>query len=143
MDQEIAEMSRRNEESVQWIRKQQERDRRERLRFPGMGLFDHGLYIRILDELDEADLEAGAHVVTFLIISPSNCLILAELDALELEAEEEGPSYLADLNKAPDFIDEAPVEDVSSFSFVTYISLHIHNISRLLPKKRSKLLSWN
>ncbi|EAU84663.1 HSPC177 [Coprinopsis cinerea okayama7 len=43
------------------------------------------------DEIDEADLEA-------------------ELDALELEEEEEGPSYLADLNKAPDFIDEAPVE---------------------------------
>jgi hypothetical protein len=33
----------------------------------------------------------------------------AELEALELEDEEE-PSYLADLNKAPDFIDEAPVE---------------------------------
>jgi len=43
------------------------------------------------DELDEADLEA-------------------ELDALALEEEEEGPSYLADLNKAPDFIDEPPVE---------------------------------
>jgi charged multivesicular body protein 5 len=24
--------------------------------------------------------------------------------------EEEEPSYLADLNKAPDFIDEAPIE---------------------------------
>ena len=34
----------------------------------------------------------------------------AELDALGLEDEEEGTSYLADLNKAPDFIDEAPVE---------------------------------
>jgi charged multivesicular body protein 5 len=33
-----------------------------------------------------------------------------ELDALALEVEEEGPSYLADMNKAPDFIDEAPVE---------------------------------
>ncbi|KDR83902.1 hypothetical protein GALMADRAFT_236383 [Galerina marginata CBS 339.88] len=43
------------------------------------------------DEIDEADLEA-------------------ELDALALEEEEEGPSYLADLNKVPDFIDEAPVE---------------------------------
>jgi charged multivesicular body protein 5 len=33
------------------------------------------------------------------------------LDALALEGdgEEEG-SYLADLNKAPDFIDEAPIE---------------------------------
>jgi len=43
------------------------------------------------DELDEADLEA-------------------ELDALQLDEEEEGPSYLADLSKAPDFIDEPPVE---------------------------------
>ncbi|KAF8913762.1 vacuolar protein sorting-associated protein 60 [Gymnopilus junonius] len=43
------------------------------------------------DEIDEADLEA-------------------ELDALQLEEEEEGPSYLADLNKVPDFIDEPPVE---------------------------------
>ncbi|KAG1806592.1 Snf7 family [Suillus plorans] len=43
------------------------------------------------DEIDEADLEA-------------------ELDALQLEEEEEGPSYLADLNKVPDFLDESPVE---------------------------------
>ncbi|TFK71765.1 vacuolar protein sorting-associated protein 60 [Pluteus cervinus] len=43
------------------------------------------------DELDEADLEA-------------------ELDALALEEEEAGPSYLADLNKVPDFVDEPPVE---------------------------------
>jgi len=32
------------------------------------------------------------------------------LEALALEQEEEGPSYLSDLNKVPDFIDEAPVE---------------------------------
>ncbi|KAG1783076.1 Snf7 family [Suillus placidus] len=43
------------------------------------------------DEIDEADLEA-------------------ELDALQLEEEEEGPSYLSDLNKVPDFVDETPVE---------------------------------
>ncbi|KAF9464900.1 vacuolar protein sorting-associated protein 60 [Collybia nuda] len=43
------------------------------------------------DEIDEADLEA-------------------ELDALALEEEEEGASYLADLNKVPDFLDEPPVE---------------------------------
>ncbi|KAF8812294.1 hypothetical protein BYT27DRAFT_7182731 [Phlegmacium glaucopus] len=43
------------------------------------------------DEIDEADLEA-------------------ELDALALEVEEEGPSYLTDLNKVPDFVDEPPVE---------------------------------
>src|SRR5689334_9615305 len=36
--------------------------------------------------------------------------VLPELDALALEQEEEGPSYLADLNKVPDFVDEPPVE---------------------------------
>ena len=35
---------------------------------------------------------------------------MLELDALALEQEEEGPSYLADLNKVPDFVDEAPIE---------------------------------
>jgi hypothetical protein len=35
-----------------------------------------------------------------------------ELDALELEAEEEGPSYLSNINTVPDFVDEAPVEEV-------------------------------
>ncbi|KAF9226665.1 hypothetical protein BS17DRAFT_495843 [Gyrodon lividus] len=44
----------------------------------------------IPDELDEADLEA-------------------ELDALQLEEEEEGTSYLADLNKDPDFVDNMPL----------------------------------
>jgi ribosomal 30S subunit maturation factor RimM len=33
-----------------------------------------------------------------------------ELDALALEEEEEDTSYLADLNKVPDFVDEPPVE---------------------------------
>jgi len=33
----------------------------------------------------------------------------AELEALELEDEAE-PAYLADLNQAPDFIDEAPLD---------------------------------
>ncbi|KAJ3560436.1 hypothetical protein NP233_g10841 [Leucocoprinus birnbaumii] len=42
------------------------------------------------DELDEADLEA-------------------ELEALALEPEEEEVSYLSDLNKVPDFVDEPPV----------------------------------
>lgn len=32
------------------------------------------------------------------------------MDALQLEGEEEGASYLADLNKVPDFVDEPPVE---------------------------------
>lgn len=41
--------------------------------------------------------------------------LLIELDALQFEEEEEGPSYLSDLNSVPDFVDEAPVEsrDVS------------------------------
>ncbi|THV08328.1 hypothetical protein K435DRAFT_740359 [Dendrothele bispora CBS 962.96] len=43
------------------------------------------------DEIDEADLEA-------------------ELDALQLEEEEEGSSYLTDMNKVPDFVDEPPME---------------------------------
>ncbi|KAF8138390.1 Snf7-domain-containing protein [Boletus edulis] len=43
------------------------------------------------DELDEADLEA-------------------ELDALQFEEEDEGTSYLTDINKEPDFLDEPPVE---------------------------------
>ena len=42
------------------------------------------------------------------LISKHFCLP-TELDALALEEENEGPSYLADLNKLPDFIDEAPV----------------------------------
>lgn len=43
----------------------------------------------------------------------------AELDALALEEEEEGPSYLSDLNKVPDFVDEPPVEigDVSGIYY--------------------------
>jgi hypothetical protein len=42
-----------------------------------------------------------------------------ELDALALEEEEEGTSYLADLNKVPDFIDEPPVavEEVCNLPF--------------------------
>jgi len=52
-----------------------------------------GLNYGVPDEVDEADLEA-------------------ELEALALEPEvEESPGYLADLNKAPDFIDEPPVEE--------------------------------
>jgi len=50
-----------------------------------------GRSYEVPDELDEADLEA-------------------ELDALQFEEEEEGTSYLADLNKVPDFVDDPPVE---------------------------------
>lgn len=42
--------------------------------------------------------------------APLTVRICTELDALALEEEEEGPSYLADLNKMPDFVDEAPIE---------------------------------
>ncbi|KAI6003667.1 Snf7-domain-containing protein [Pisolithus albus] len=47
------------------------------------------------DVIDEADLEAGEHF---------------ELDALQLEEDEEGGSYLADLNRVPDFVDEPPAK---------------------------------
>jgi charged multivesicular body protein 5 len=61
------------------------------------------------DEIDEADLEAGAYLFPWRGYSFSPQGLNAELDALGME-EEEGESYLADLNKAPDFIDEAPIE---------------------------------
>ena len=61
------------------------------------------------DEIDEADLEAGMFPSLFWIKFEKFCFVL-ELDALALEEEEEGPSYLADLNKVPDFVDEAPIE---------------------------------
>jgi charged multivesicular body protein 5 len=60
------------------------------------------------DEIDEADLEAGKCQICHLYLLPF--MISLELDALALEEEEEGTSYLADLNKVPDFIDEPPVE---------------------------------
>lgn len=63
------------------------------------------------DEIDEADLQAGECALPCVL----RCRVRisdhpAELDALELDAEEEGPSYLSDLNKVPDFVDEPPVE---------------------------------
>lgn len=57
-----------------------------------------------------------------------------ELDALALEEEDEGPSYIADLNKAPDFLDEEPVVDVS-----LSVLLPVHNLipwTRRRGKKR-------
>ncbi|KIK67818.1 hypothetical protein GYMLUDRAFT_81344 [Collybiopsis luxurians FD-317 M1] len=62
------------------------------------------------DELDEADLEAGQLSNLFRTISGSPQFLMTELDALQFEEEEEGASYLTDLNKVPDFIDEPPVE---------------------------------
>ena|ERR1700722_12646067 len=68
-----------------------------------------GRSYEVPDELDEADLAAGAqHPFSYKVINSS--FPFTELDALELEVEEEGPSYLAELHKAPDFIDEPPME---------------------------------
>ena len=61
------------------------------------------------DEIDEADLEAGVQLVVCSPFVVLTCC-LPELDALELDEELEGPSYLNDLGKVPDFIDEAPIE---------------------------------
>ena len=69
-----------------------------------------------------------------------------ELDALELDVEEEGPSYLSDLNKVPDFIDEPPVEipEVSSCcslcgktSDIFHRHLSRRRLSRQLYRTRS------
>lgn len=60
------------------------------------------------DEIDEADLQAGAQLDQYPQVLFDHAT--TELDALELDVEEEGPSYLADINKVPDFIDEPPVE---------------------------------
>src|ERR1700722_10315749 len=77
-----------------------------------------GRSYEVPDELDEADLAAGAqYPFSYKVINGS--FSFTELDALELEVEEEGPSYLAELHKAPDFIDEAPVE-VGKVCFSSY-----------------------
>ena len=62
------------------------------------------------DEIDEADLEAG--MFNQMSYPPLTlAYFVPELDALALEPPEEaGPSYLSDLNKMPDFIDEAPID---------------------------------
>lgn len=63
------------------------------------------------EEIDEAELQAG-WCIKFVSLFFLKKVFLTELDALELEEEEE-PSYLADLNKVPDFVDEPPVEEAS------------------------------
>lgn len=61
------------------------------------------------DEIDEADLEAGRFSDQSIACITRKRYSFAELDALALEGEEDGTSYLADLNKVPDFVDEPPV----------------------------------
>ena len=62
---------------------------------------------------------------------------MIELDALALEVEEEGPSYLADLNKAPDFIDEPPVEVTDVRLSIIVVSVFIDIFRRLRRRKQS------
>lgn len=59
-------------------------------------------------------------------------VIFAELDALALEEEEEGPSYLSDLNKVPDFVDEPPVElgEVSSIYYPLKFTYSLNPLRR-------------
>jgi charged multivesicular body protein 5 len=56
--------------------------------------------------------ERGSNSLKYIFVHET----MTELEALALEEEEEGPSYLSDLNKVPDFVDNAPVEvpEVSS-----------------------------
>lgn len=58
VEEEIAEMSRQNEETVRWILRQQERDTRERLMSAASGM-DYK-YRHILDDL-EVDMARGVH----------------------------------------------------------------------------------
>jgi hypothetical protein len=66
--------------------------------------------------------------------------LLEELDALSLEVEEEGPSYLADLNKAPDFIDEPPVEvGEASVETASYLQIFTPHPRFMHNRKQSNL----
>lgn len=62
------------------------------------------------DEIDEADLQAGEFISFFTRAIQIFISDVEELDALELEEEDGGASYLTDLNKAPDYIDEEPLD---------------------------------
>lgn len=77
------------------------------------------------DELDDADLEAGMLDLVYHSLS----YFVPELDALALEPpEEEGRSYLADLNKVPDFIDQPPIEVGEASKQILFHDLHIEGI---------------
>ena len=63
-----------------------------------------------------------------------------------MEDEEEGTSYLADLNKAPDFIDEAPAELTevrisNSLPVLIVFTLCVTHSLLWLPQKPSRPLS--
>jgi charged multivesicular body protein 5 len=76
------------------------------------------------DEIDEADLEAGAAQSRPLRhIGCYNSLRSVELEALSSDLLDEEPSlYLAEVT-APDFIDEAPIE----VSNIYGLSGYVHN----------------
>ena len=56
MEQEIAEMVRKNEETVRWIHMQQEKDRRERAMFDMLGVDEQGFYGDVMDDLIEEEI---------------------------------------------------------------------------------------
>jgi hypothetical protein len=74
------------------------------------------------DEVDEADLEAGAILPpSVLPFSTDAVVFILELDALgdDLAEEDEGiPSYLREeASELPDFVDEPPVLETVRFSY--------------------------
>ena len=98
------------------------------------------------DEIDEADLEAGMFVPLPARSCSNSMGSNAELDALGLEDEEEGTSYLADLNQAPDFVDEAPVELTevrisNSLLVLPVLTLYVTHSLLRSPQKPSRPLS--
>ena len=53
--------------------------------------------------------QISRQVRTYVVFHLSHAIVFVELDALQLD-EEEDISYLKDLNKVPDFVDEPPAE---------------------------------
>jgi len=53
--------------------------------------------------------QISRQVRTYVVFHLNHAIIFVELDALQLD-EEEDVSYLKDLNKVPDFVDEPPAE---------------------------------
>jgi hypothetical protein len=57
------------------------------------------------------------------------------LDALALEEEEESTSYLSDLNKVPDFVDEPPVE-IAEVRYLLCLEIEADVLARSLSNPK-------
>lgn len=82
-------------------------------------------------------VRVSAHI-SQILIQRLQTAFPTELDALAVEEEEE-PSYLTDVNATPDFVDEAPVEEVCPHDFHTQFRSNECVISVLRPLVESRL----